>query len=244
MFVPGPTGQTAAGFAMRTTRSLRPGALRKGKKFLRMLATFAMKRKNDPAIPTAQVKSVTFLLFFLLDGTDFKIQSRSCLALMRTQRSAPKVADFFRGELVKKSTQDHPAKTWSRRGLEKRSAIVYPVQVSYFFPSVRYETLCLTRSLRIWKLDRVRVHRGVRKSWGFKGNTRVQGKRLHHELLPRCWDRKDHWKSLQQTHLPNYDCRYHFYSSGRASTGSKTSNKIQELRPVVWWSWFSWLASQ
>ena len=111
MFVPGPTGQTAAGFAMRTTRSLRPGALRKGKKFLRMLATFAMKRKNDPAIPTAQVKSVTFLLFFLLDGTDLKIQSRSCLALMRTQRSAPKVADFFRGELAKKSTQDHPAKT-------------------------------------------------------------------------------------------------------------------------------------
>ena len=50
---------------MRTTRSLRPGALRKGKKFLRMLATFAMKRKNDLAIPTAQVKSVTFLLFFL-----------------------------------------------------------------------------------------------------------------------------------------------------------------------------------
>ena len=158
MFVPGPTGQTAAGFAMRTTRSLRPGALRKRKKFLRMLTTFAMKRKNDPAIPTAQVKSVTFLLFFLLDGTDFKIQSRSCLALMRTQRSAPKVADFFRGELVKKSTQDHPAKTRSRRGLEKRSAIVYPVQVSNFFLSVRYETLCLTRSLRIWKLDRVRVH--------------------------------------------------------------------------------------
>ena len=31
-----------------------------------MLTTFAMKRKNDPAIPTAQVKSVTFLLFFLL----------------------------------------------------------------------------------------------------------------------------------------------------------------------------------
>ena len=70
-----------------------------------------MKRKNDPAIPTAQVKSVTFLLFFLLDGTDLKIQSRSFLVLMRTQRSAPKVADFFRGELVKKSTQDHPAKT-------------------------------------------------------------------------------------------------------------------------------------
>ena len=91
-----------------------------------------MKRKNDPAIPTAQVKSVTFLLFFLLDGTDLKIQSRSCLVLMRTQRSAPKVADFFRGELVKKSTQDHPAKTRSRRGLEKRSAIVYPVQVSNF----------------------------------------------------------------------------------------------------------------
>ena len=102
----------------------------------------------------------------------------------------------------------------------------------------------LTRPLRIWKLDRVRVHRGVRKSWGFKGNTRVQGKRLYHELLPRCRDRKDHWKSLQQTHLPNYDCRYHFYSSGMASSGSKTSNKIQELRPVVWWSWFSWFASQ
>merc|ERR1711962_1805766 len=112
MCAPGPTGQTAAGFATRTTRSQRPGALRKRKKFLRMLATFAMKRKNDLAIPTAQ--------------------SRSCLALMRTQRSAPKVADFFRGELVKKSTQDRPAKTRSRRGLERRSAIVYPVQISSY----------------------------------------------------------------------------------------------------------------
>ena len=127
---------------------------------------------------------------------------------MRTQRSAPKVADFFRGELVKKSTQDHPAKTRSRRGLEKRSAIVYPVQVSNFFLSVRYETLCLTRSLRIWKLDRVRVHWGVRKSWGFEGNTRMHGKWQHHELLPRCRDGQDHWKTLQQRNLPNYDCRF------------------------------------
>ena len=106
---------------------------------------------------TGQVSDILVVLF-ASDGTDLKIQSRSCLALMRTQRSAPKVADFFRGELVKKSTQDHPAKTRSRRGLEKRSAIVYPVQVSNFLLSVRFETLCLTRSLRIWKLDRVRVH--------------------------------------------------------------------------------------
>ena len=58
---------------------------------------------------------------------------------MKTQMNAPKVANFFRGELAKKSTRDHRAKTRPQRGLEKQSAIVYPAQVSYkrFFFSLR-----------------------------------------------------------------------------------------------------------
>ena len=85
---------------------------------------------------TGQVSDILVVLF-ASEGTDLKIQSRSCLALMRTQRSAPKVANYFRRELAKKSTRDHRAKTRSPRGLEKQSAIVYPAKVSFTFFSLR-----------------------------------------------------------------------------------------------------------
>ena len=102
---------------------------------------------------TAQVKSVSLVLLVPFDGTDLKIQSRSCLALTRTQMNAPKVADYFRGELVKNSTQDHRAKTRSQRGLEKQSAIVYPAKVSFTFFQFETNAFFLNRYHGIRKLD-------------------------------------------------------------------------------------------
>ena len=101
---------------------------------------------------TGQVSDILVVLF-ASDGTDLKIQSRSFLVLMRTQRSAPKVADFFRGELAKKSTQDHRAKTRSQRGLEKQSAIVYPAKVSFTFFQFETNAFFLNRYHGIRKLD-------------------------------------------------------------------------------------------
>ena len=174
--------------------------------FSKTLTTFAMKKRSLVAMKAAQVyhwhscfSSLLMTHLFALEPflfgpyEDTDECTESCQLLQR--RTCEEV------------NPRSSCKTRSRRGLEKRSAIVYPVQVSDFFLSVRYKTFCLTRSLRIWKLDRVRVHWGLRKSWGFEANTRMQGKWQHHELLPRCTDGQDHWETLQQRIVPNYDCR-------------------------------------